>query len=102
MGRPAAWSDIVVDGRDRAQRLPHLSSIRAQAVEGLRRSHFMHKVQVDIEQRRLAFGSGDHVRIPNFVEQSARGHGFSFADSVPIVQGARLHTNRLRKRHFRL
>ena len=60
--------DVVVDGRDRAQRLPHLPSIGAQAVKGLRRSHFMHQMQVDIEQRRLPFGSGDHVRVPDLCQ----------------------------------
>src|SRR5208282_750259 len=76
---PRSGRDIVVDRCHRAQGLPQTPAIRAQTVESLRRSHFMHQVQIDIEQRRLPFGSSNHVRLPNFLKQSARRHTFSFA-----------------------
>ena len=79
--------DVMVDGRDRAQRLAETASIDAQTVEGLRRSHFMHQVQVDIDQRWLCSGSGNHMRVPNLLKQSTRRHVYSFAQSQAIVQG---------------
>src|SRR5277367_750913 len=60
--------NVVVDGRDRAQRLPYPSSGSAQAVKRLRRGYFMHEMQVDIEQLRLPFGSGDKVGVPYLLE----------------------------------
>ena len=45
------------------------SAGQAQAVERLRRGHFVHQVEVDVEQVRLAFDSPDHVPFPDFVGQ---------------------------------
>src|ERR1019366_8951020 len=85
----APWSgrNIVIDCRHGTQRLPQTPSIGTQPVKGLRRRHFMHQVQIDIEQRRLPFGSSDYVRVPDFLKQSTRRHVYSFAYRSLIVQG---------------
>ena len=86
---PRSGRDVVIDRSHRAQRLPHRSSRSPQTVEGLRRSHFMHQVQIDVEKRRLAFRGSDHVRIPDFFKQSTRRHISSFAHNSPTVQAAK-------------
>src|ERR1035441_2942972 len=85
----APWSgrNIVIDCRHGTQRLPQTPSIGTQPVKGLWRRHFMHQVQIDIEQRRLPFGSSDYVRVPDFLKQSTRRHVYSFAYRSLIVQG---------------
>ena len=60
--------NVVVDGGDGAVGLANPASGRAQAVERLRRGHFVHQVQVDIKQRQAASGAADHVLIPDFLE----------------------------------
>ena len=43
----------------------------AQTVEGLWRSHFIHQVQVDVQQRGSAGGRGNQMFIPDFFKQSS-------------------------------
>ena len=43
--------NVVVDGRDRALRLAHFAARHSQSLEGLRRSDFVHQVQIDVKQR---------------------------------------------------
>jgi hypothetical protein len=42
---------------------------QAEAFKRLRRSDFMQQMQIDIKQRRLPFGSYDHMRLPNLFKQ---------------------------------
>ena len=69
MGVPrGVGRNIVVDRGHRAVRLAHLAPGGAQAIESLRRSHFVNQVQVDIEQRLAVRGGGNDVLVPNFLE----------------------------------
>src|ERR1700732_3962508 len=63
--------NVVVDGGDRAFRLPYFSSRSSQPVEGLRRSHFMHQMQIDINDRRPAARFRYLVRIPDLLEKGS-------------------------------
>jgi hypothetical protein len=49
-------------------RLANPAASRSQSVECLRRSHFVDKVQIDVEKRRAPWGFGDHVIVPNLFE----------------------------------
>ena len=62
----------VVRGRDRQIRPPHLQPARAQPVEGLRRRHFVHQVQIDIEQRWSVRPLRNHVVFPDLFDDRAR------------------------------
>ena len=66
--------NIVIHSGDRAQRLSDSPSISTQPVKSLRRSHFMDKVQVNIEQRGLPLRRGNYVRVPNLFKQGASWH----------------------------
>ena len=44
----------------------------AQAVERLRRRHFVHQVQIDVEQRRSARLLGNDVVVPDLFDDGAR------------------------------
>ena len=56
-------------------RPPNLAAGQPQTLERLRRSHFMHEVQVDIEQVRLTLRTADQVLVPNFLRNGKSGHG---------------------------
>ena len=58
----------MIDRCNRAQRLADAASVGAQAVECLRRSDFMHQVQVDIKERQLPIRRGDQVGVPDLFE----------------------------------
>ena len=60
---------IVVHRSDRAIRAAHLAAGQPQAFKCLRRSHFMQQLQVDVEQRGLAFGLNHHMLLPDFFKQ---------------------------------
>ena len=61
----------MVDGGDVAVGTAQLAAGEAQAVEGLRRGDLVDELEVDVEDRRLACGLGDEVRLPDFFEESA-------------------------------
>ena len=61
---------VVVDRRDRAVRAADLAARQPQPVEGLRRGHLMHEVQVDVQQRRPVRAACTHlVRLPQLLEE---------------------------------
>src|SRR5271156_810130 len=67
--------NIVVDRGHRPRRLAYVSSRYPQSIEGLGRSHFMHQMQIDIDDRRPAFRLRYQMRIPDLFEKcSPRGH----------------------------
>ncbi len=47
-----------------------LRPVQAQSLEGLRRSHLVNEVQVNVEQIWLAGGAAHQVRVPYFFKQS--------------------------------
>ena len=95
-GSGFGWSRPIVgtlwvDGRERQVRAAHRAAGQPQPLEGLRRGHLVHEVQVDVEQvglrtrvrlgaERLAARSVgeraiDDVRVPDLLGQRARfGH----------------------------
>src|SRR5581483_12185637 len=67
--------DVVVDDRERLLRRAHLALGHTQALEGLRRGHFMDQMAVDIEQAGAVTGFVDQMVVPDFVVQRGRfGH----------------------------
>ena len=54
---------------DRAIRTQHLKAALLEHGESLRRGHFMHEVQIDIEHGGSTRLFGDDVIIPDFLEQ---------------------------------
>ena len=48
---------------------PHAPPGQAQAVERLGRCDLVHEVAIDVEQRAPALHLGDHVRLPDLLEQ---------------------------------
>ena len=62
--RRAVRGHVVVGGGDRPVRTPHGPALDPQPVEGLRRGHLVHEVEVDVEQ-----AVGDLVGVPDLVEQ---------------------------------
>ena len=65
--RAVAGRDAVVRGRDGQIRTPDFQTAIAQALESLRRSDFMHQMQIDIDEAGRAGFFMDDVRIPNFL-----------------------------------
>jgi hypothetical protein len=53
----------------------HLAACRSQAVEGLRRGHFMDEVTVDINEAGAVLAPLDHVRVPDLFVQGSRPLG---------------------------
>ena len=66
--------DVVVGSRYRQVRAAHDAPVLAEAVERLRRSHLVHQMQVDVEQRRLARLLVDNVRVPYLLEHRSWRH----------------------------
>jgi hypothetical protein len=65
----------MIERREHSFRTTHAKTARAQFRERLRRRHFMHQVQIDIENRRRRRGLLAHeVRIPDLVEEGFPGH----------------------------
>ena len=65
---PRLGRNIVIDSRHGASRLPHLPSCRSQSIKRLRRSHLMHQMQIDVDNRRSARRRRNQMCIPNFFE----------------------------------
>ena len=66
--------DVVVRRRHREIGAPHGAPGQAQPVEGLRRGHLVHQVQVDEQQVGLGFGRMDDVRVPDLLAERAWRH----------------------------
>jgi hypothetical protein len=64
--------NVVVNRCDGQIRPADAASGSAQTLKGLRRSDLVHKMQVNIEQRRLACLLTDDMRIPDFFKQGTR------------------------------
>ena len=75
-GLAADGGDVVVDRGERQVGPAHVAAGQAQAVEGLRRGHLVHEVQVDIQEGRLAVGvrRADLVVVPHLLEQRLAHH----------------------------
>ena len=72
--RPRRGGDRVVHRRERAVGTPHRQTALAQHRERLRRRDLVQQVQVDVEhRRRVGGGRAHHVRVPDLLEQRARG-----------------------------
>src|SRR5207253_5994076 len=104
--------DVVIHGRDRAMWLANFAPSRPQPIKCLRRSNFMHQVQVDVQQRQPPCRRGYHVLIPNFFEKCAFfGHTsmndrglrpvFMPQDSLPTKTSVGPLPVRARALHFR-
>ena len=65
-GRAVGWH-VVVGGRHGLVRATDRATLDAQAVEGLRRGHLVHEVEVDVDQP-----VRDLVRVPDLVEHRLR------------------------------
>src|SRR6185312_2510553 len=63
---------VVVDGCDMAIGSAQFAAGHAQTIEGLRRCDFVHQLQVDVEDRRLAGGFGYEMLVPHFLKHGAR------------------------------
>ena len=61
----------VVGGGDGQVRPSYFQTSRAQPVEGLRRRHFMHQVQIDIKQRWSVRPLRNHVVFPDLFDDRA-------------------------------
>lgn len=53
----------MIHRRESFTRLAHRAAMRAQAIERLRRGHFMHQMAVDVEQRRFVWRFIHHVSV---------------------------------------
>ena len=62
------WN-IVIDSGYGARGLAHFSSRDSQTIESLRRSHFMHQMKIDIQDRRPAARLRDQMRIPDLLAE---------------------------------
>ena len=58
--------DVVIHRGKGFTRLANRATMRTQAVERLRRGHFMHQMSVDIQQRGFVLRFIDDVRIKQF------------------------------------
>ena len=70
--------DVVIDHRQCLLRRVNLAAGGAQALERLRRGHFMDQMAVDIEQAGAVIGFVNQMIVPDFVVQRGRfliGHG---------------------------
>src|SRR6266852_52085 len=68
---PIRSGDVVIDRGYGEIGPAHLAVCRAQALECLRRSDFVHQVQIDVEQSRLVLSGAYYMRIPDFFEECA-------------------------------
>ena len=82
----------MVHCRDCKVRTTHLAARHSQAFESLGRSHFVDKVQVDVNQARLPLFLVNNVGIPDFLEHSFCGHLTAFVLLIICVRrwGARV------------
>ncbi len=63
--------DVMIDRRKRQVRSPDPAPGQPEPVERLRAGHLMDQVAVDVQERRL-LRRGDHMAIPDFLEQGLR------------------------------
>ena len=64
---PRLGGDVVIHGGKGFARLAYRTLHRAQAIEGLRRGHFMHQMTVNVQQWRFAFGGVDDMGVIQFL-----------------------------------
>src|SRR5208283_4147773 len=90
---PRLRRNVVVHGSYRPRRLPHFSSRRPQTVEGLRRSHLMNQMQIDIKDWRPASGLSHQMSLPDLLEQCAlRGHEGDVRSEITVERFVRTTT----------
>jgi len=63
---------VVIGRRQCSFRSPHASTVQSQTFEGLGTRHFVHEVQIDIEQRRFTERL-DGVFFPDLLEEGPAG-----------------------------
>ena len=86
---PVAGGDVVVHGGEREIGPSHPPPRPAQAAEGLGRRHFVHQVQVHVQQRRPVAELVHDVGLPHLGEQGARsGRPRHRAAAARVVSGA--------------
>jgi hypothetical protein len=68
----AGRRDVVVHRREREVRPAYPTPREPQALEGLRGGHFVHHVQIHVEEIRLPLGSPHHVPLPHLLYQRLR------------------------------
>src|SRR5207302_9495032 len=73
--RAGSRRHVVVERGKRQVPPPHLPPVQPQALEGLGRGHFVHEVEIDIEQVGLARVAAHDVGVPDLVDQRPRRHG---------------------------
>ncbi len=66
--------NVVVDGRERPLRPANFAAREAQSLKRLRARHFMHQVQIDIENRLPARLFEHDMIVPDILKQRARLH----------------------------
>ncbi|KMS65567.1 hypothetical protein BVRB_034660, partial [Beta vulgaris subsp. vulgaris] len=88
--------NVVVDDGERLFRSADLAAGHAQALEGLRRRHFVNEVTVDVEKTGAVFLAGDDVVVEDLViEGTGCAHGCS---SVWHVWDWEIRSTRLQDR----
>ncbi|MCY1367231.1 hypothetical protein D9M69_541570 [compost metagenome] len=70
----AGGRHVVVRRGDVGVDAPRLAAGQAQALEGLRRGHFVKDVAVDVDQRRAIVAALHLVHVPELVVQRLAGH----------------------------
>ncbi len=86
--------DVVVDHGQRLLRRADLASGCAQAFEGLRRSHLMDQMAVDIEQAGAIVGFVNQMIVPDLVVQRGRfGHERKPSKRNGVSREARIRAN---------
>ncbi len=74
--------NVVILGAEGAVERAHPASAVAQGLEGLRRRHLVHQVQIDIKQGGFAGLLADHVALPDFFEKRLSRHD----GNSPLIQ----------------
>src|SRR5438270_3329865 len=70
-GRPVGGRDVVVGDRHRRIRPAHLAAGELQPLEGLRCGDLMDQVKIDVDQVGALALWGDHMALPDLVEERA-------------------------------
>src|SRR5581483_2528634 len=84
---------VVVDHGERLVRRVHLAARIAQALEGLRRRHLMHKVPVDIDEAGAVRLFVNQMVVPDLVVKRARFH----SQCPAVAKGFKRTVRRLRR-----
>jgi hypothetical protein len=70
--QPAGGRHVVIDRGERAIGPPYPPPGRVQPAEGLRRGHFVHQMEVDVEQRLTIVELAHDMCIPQTIQERLR------------------------------